>query len=63
MYNFNMHRRIILLCIIIIITTTIIVMKVVGLGLSVLSCVAHSLSGDPVFRLLFGRPISRFTCG
>jgi hypothetical protein len=53
-----MHRRNILLCNIIII-----IMKVVGLGLSVMSCVAHSLSGDPVFQLLFGRPISLFLHG
>jgi len=32
-------------------------MKVVSLGLSVLFCVAHTLSGDPVFHLLFGWPI------
>jgi len=35
-------------------------MNVVGLGLSDLYCVAHSLSGDPVFCL--GRP-SFFTWG
>jgi hypothetical protein len=51
MHNFNVHWRIILLCIIIIII--IIIMNVVGLELWVLSCVAHSLSDDPVLSIFF----------
>jgi hypothetical protein len=53
MHNFNLHWRIILLCIILIIIIIILIMKVVGLGLWVLSCVAHSLSDDPVLSIFF----------